>query len=165
MLRSSAAMLFIVMLLLLVLHPVPLLAQEGVVTGRVSLETRDGETIFGDWVRVFLTTAPVDIPVLNLSPDAAPIERQANINTAHMAFFRNFQQELNKPGYAVDNKLSRPDGTFAFHGIPPGRYFVVITFPTMIAGAKCAWQAPVEVVAGKDVHVELNTANMALPAF
>jgi hypothetical protein len=150
---------------MLCLQPVCLKAQAGVVTGRVSLENRNGETIYGDWVRVFLTTSAVDIPAVDLASDDVPIERQANLNTAHMAFFRNVQEKLNQPGYAVDNKLSRPDGTFAFHGIAPGRYYVVVTFPTIIAGAKCAWQAPVDVAAGKDVHVELNTANMVLPAF
>jgi hypothetical protein len=157
------------MIAVLVLLPladvIPTFAGEGVITGRVSLTNRNGEVIFGDWVRVFLTSAPVDIPTVDLAAIDVPVERRARINTVHMAFFQNVQQKLPEPGYAIDNKLSRPDGTFAFHGIPAGHYYIVITFPTMIDGFKCAWQAPADVVAGNEVHVELNNGNMILPAF
>ncbi|HSO18849.1 MAG TPA: carboxypeptidase-like regulatory domain-containing protein, partial [Desulfosarcina sp.] len=68
-------------------------------------------------------------------------------------------------GYIVDHKLTRPNGTFAFHGIPPGRYWIAVTFPTMIAGYKCAWQVAVEVNEGENIHVELNGGNLAIPAY
>ena len=75
------------------------------------------------------------------------------------------ERKQDEPGYMVDNKLTRPDGTFAFYQIPAGHYYVLITFPTMIAGFKCAWQTPVEVVEGQSVHVELDNGNLAIPAF
>jgi hypothetical protein len=82
-----------------------------------------------------------------------------------MDFFVNFRQKLNVPGYAVDDKLTRPDGTFAFNRIPPGRYYIVITFPTMIAGYKCAWQTAVDVAEGQSVSVALNNDNLVIPAY
>ena len=82
-----------------------------------------------------------------------------------MEFFLNIQGKMNAPGYAVQDKLSRPDGTFAFTGLEDGRYYVVITFPTMIAGSKGAWQIAVDVVGGQNVHVELDNSNIALPAY
>jgi hypothetical protein len=50
-----------------------------------------------------------------------------------------------------------------FNDVSPGRYYLVVTFPTMIAGQKAAWQVPVDVVADMTVPVELNAANAALP--
>ena len=79
-----------------------------------------------------------------------------------MDFFIGFQSQLNEDGYLVDDKLTRPDGSVAFSRVPPGRYFLVVTFPTVIAGQKAAWQMPVDAVAERTVHIELNAANMAL---
>ena len=140
-------------------------AQEGTITGQISLADKNGAVAYGDWVRVFLTTAPVDIPTVDLASTEVPWERQSRINTGHMEFFVNFRQKQDQPGYAVEDKLTRPDGTFTFNRISPGRYYVVITFPTMIAGFKCAWQEPVDVVGGQSVHVELNNDNLAIPAY
>jgi hypothetical protein len=140
-------------------------AQEGTLTGRISLADKNGTVTYGDWVRVFLTTAPTDIPTVDLASTDVPWERKSRINTGHMEFFVNFRQKQDQPGYAVEDKLTRPDGTFTFNRISAGRYYVVVTFPTMIAGFKCAWQVPVDVVGGQSVHVELNNENMAIPAY
>ena len=137
----------------------------GSVTGRVSLTNREGAIINGDWVRVFLTAEPIKIPEVDLEAVEIPLERQSRINSGHMEFFVNFRRKQDEPGFVVDNKLTRPDGTFAFHQVPAGRYYVVITFPTMIAGFKCAWQVAVEVGGGQDVQVELNNGNLAVPAY
>ena len=37
-------------------------AQEGTITGRVSLTDKKGEVVYGDWVRVFLTTSRSTYP-------------------------------------------------------------------------------------------------------
>ena len=140
-------------------------AQEGTITGQISLADKNGAVAYGDWVRVFLTTAPVDIPTVDLASTDVPWERQSRINTGHMEFFVNFREKQDQPGYDVEDKLTRPDGTFTFNRISAGRYYVVITFPTMIAGFKCAWQEPVDVVGGQSVHVELNNDNLAIPAY
>ena len=135
------------------------------IEGRISLANPSGEIYYGDWVRVFLTTKPIDVPAVDLTSISIPIERRARINSGHMDFYVNFQQAQEAPGYIVDNKLTRPDGTFAFHHIKPARYYVLVTFPTMIAGFKCAWQVAVDVVEGQPTEVELNNRNLALPAY
>jgi len=139
--------------------------QGGSVTGRVSFAREDGKITYGDWVRVFLTTQPIDVPAVDLASIDIPLERQSRINSAHMEFYINFRQMQDKPGYVVSDKLTRPEGTFAFYRIPAGQYYIVITFPTMIAGSKCAWQAAVVVEEGQTVRVELNNDNLAIPAF
>ncbi len=62
----------------------------------------------------------------------------------------------------MDDELTRPAGSVAFNRVSPGRYYIVVTFPTMLEGQKAAWQVPVEAVSDRMVHVELNAANMAL---
>ena len=133
--------------------------------GRISLASPSGEIYYGDWVRVFLTTKPIDVPAVDLTSIDIPIERRSRINSGHMDFYVNFQQAQEAAGYIVDNKLTRPDGTFAFHHIMPGRYYVLVTFPTMIAGFKCAWQVAVDVAEGNPLEVELSNRNLALPAY
>lgn len=140
-------------------------AQAGTITGRVSLTTPKGEVVYGDWVRVYLTSEPAEVPAVDLNSAMKPWERRDRLNSVHMDFFVNFRDKQNDAGYAVDDKLCRPDGTFTFSGLPAGRYYVVVTFPSMIAGFKCAWQAEVDLVEGKSVHVELNAENLALPSY
>lgn len=133
--------------------------------GRVGLAGPNGKISYGDWVRVFLTAKPIDVPKVELASVDIPLERRTRINSGHMEFYVTFRQNQEMPGYIVDNKLTRPDGTFAFHHIKPGRYYVLITFPTMIGGFKCAWQVAVDVVGGQTEEVKLNNENLALPAF
>jgi len=135
------------------------------INGRVSLTAPGGKVFYGDWVRVFLTTKSIDVPEVDLASVEIPLERRSRINSGHMDFYVTFRQNQEKTGYIVDNKLTRPDGTFAFHAIKPGRYYVLITFPTMIGGFKCAWQVAVDVVEGQTEEVELRNENLALPAF
>ena len=140
----------------------PVRADHGRITARISLADQNGQVIYGDWVRVFLVTETVDVPVLDLAGAQVEVERAARINSAHMAFFIGFQSRLDQDGYLVDDKLTRPDGSVAFNRVPPGHYYLVVTFPTMIAGQKAAWQVPVDAVAERTVHIELDAANMAL---
>jgi hypothetical protein len=155
----------LVLLLTLLAGPSVSLAQDGTITGQVSLTNQEGEVVYGDWVRVFLTSEPIDVPEVDLASTHVPWERQSRINTGHMDFFVNFRHKLSAPGYAVEDKLTRPDGTFTFNRIPPGRYYIVITFPTMIAGYKCAWQTAVDVAGGQSVSVALNNDNLVIPAY
>ena len=59
--------------------------------------------------------------------------------------------------------LTTEDGTFKFTGVPPGRYWVVVTFPSVIRGYKVAWQEPVVVAAGQTARVKLTDANLLFP--
>ncbi len=140
----------------------PACAASGKITACVSLTDTDGKVVYGDWVRVFLVTAAIEIPSLDLTGAEAGVARTARINSAHTAFFIRFREMLDRDGYLSDDKLTRPDGTVAFNQVIPGRYYLVVTFPTMIAGQKAAWQVPVDAMAGQTAHVDLNAANMAL---
>ena len=140
----------------------PACAASGRITGCVSLTDTDGQVVYGDWVRVFLVTQAIEVPGLDLVGAETGVERTARINSAHTAFFIRFREMLDREGYLIDDKLTRPDGTVAFNQVAPGRYYLVVTFPTVIAGQKAAWQVPVDVAAGRPALVDLNAANMAL---
>ncbi len=140
----------------------PASAASGKIAGCVSLTDTDGQVVYGDWVRVFLVTEKFEIPRLDLTGAETGVARTARINSAHTAFFIRFREMLDRDGYLIDDKLTRPDGTVAFSRLIPGRYYLVVTFPTMIAGQKAAWQVPVDVADGRTAHVDLNAANMAL---
>ena len=140
----------------------PAYADSGQITCRVSLQDSRGQVVYADWIRVFLVTAAVEMPRLELTGADTAVARTSRINDAHMTFFIRFREMMDRDGYLMDDKLTRPDGTAAFNRVPPGRCYLVVTFPTMIAGRKAAWQVPVDVKADQTIHVELNTANMAL---
>jgi hypothetical protein len=163
MFRQALMVTFSIMVGLLAVLPESALAAGGRIKGRVSLVNAGGQVVYGDWVRVYLVTAAVDIPQVDLESAAANVERASRINSAHTAFFIAFREMMNREGYHLDDKLTRPDGSVAFNDVSPGRYYLVVTFPTMIAGQKAAWQVPVDVVADMTVPVELNAANAALP--
>lgn len=141
------------------------LAAGGHITGTVLVRT-DGATVaYGDWIRVLLVSEKVDVP----DPGGlSGLHRQERIDRMihlHLDFFKNIQSRLNDPGYLIADTLTTPDGGFKFYGIAPGRYYLVVTFPSMIKGYKVAWQMAVQVVEGQTRHIELNNANMAVPTY
>ena len=69
------------------------------------------------------------------------------------------------PDYVIRSTLTTPDGTFQFSAIPPGMYFILVTFPAMIQAYKVAWQIPVTVKDHETAHVELNQNNLLVPTY
>lgn len=139
-------------------------AHAGHVTGAVRLSVPDGQTVCGDWIRVLLTTAALPVPELPPLDALAELERYDRIVSAHMDFYVSYQQHLSQADYLAASVLTTETGDFKFIDVAPGRYFVVVTFPSTIGGYKVAWQVPVTVPATGDPDpVMLNWANMLLP--
>ncbi|WP_319406204.1 carboxypeptidase-like regulatory domain-containing protein [uncultured Desulfosarcina sp.] len=131
--------------------------------GSLYLTDETGQRIYGEYVSIFLTSEKIPVPRY---PGIDKLERHRRldrINQMHLDFYKYFAQYRNKPGYLVANAESSDDGTFAFLNVPPGDYYVVVTFPAMIGGYKVAWQQPVTVAAGRIRHVTLDSHNLALP--
>jgi hypothetical protein len=149
--------------LVAVLTVAPAEAQGGAVAGRAWLVGADGTEIPGEYLRVYLVTAPLEIPQVDLAAGLAPLERQSRLNSGHKTLFLRFREKMAAPGYLVDNTLSGQGGDFGFPAVAPGRYWLVVVFPAMIRGEKVAWQVPVEVAVGRTAAVALNAANLALP--
>jgi len=140
-------------------------ADEAFISGRLSVRDRQGQVVYGDWVRVYLVREAIALPTIPAPDPGNRMARREWINDVHMAFFIGFREKMEKVDYLVDFKLTRADGTFAFDGVPPGSYQVLVTHPTIINLQKCAWQVPVTVAAGEHRVVELNADNQALPGF
>jgi len=139
-------------------------ALAGHIRGTIRLDTPDGQTCSGDWIRVLLTTAAVAVPEVPPLDGLAPLERYDRVVSAHMDFYVNYQRHLSTAGYLVASVLTTENGAFKFVDIAPGRYFIVVTFPSTIGGYKVAWQLPVSVPAtGDPAPVSLEWDNMLLP--
>lgn len=73
-----------------------------------------------------------------------------------------FIEEMKIPNYIKQTTKTDLNGKFVFKDVSPGKYFVVVTFPTTIAMHKVFWQVPV-VMDKKNIEIELSNDNLALP--
>jgi hypothetical protein len=118
---------------------------------------------YGESVSVFLTTRQIPVPRY---PELDALERHRRldrINQMHLDFYKQFAAHRSEPGFLVAHTESSGTGNFAFLNIPPGDYYVVVTFPAMIDGYKVAWQQAVTVTAGRPRYIALGDHNLALP--
>ena len=135
----------------------------GWLLGDVSIKYDTGQRSYGQYISVFLTRQAVPV---HDDPALASMERHRRldrINQMHMDFFKAFSRHRSQPGYLVAHAESSDTGNFAFLGVPAGDYYVVVTFPAMIAGYKVAWQQPVIVKPDRPSYVSLNDDNLVLP--
>jgi hypothetical protein len=140
-------------------------AEGGMIEGVVKITAEDGQTAYGDWVRVLLVREKVGVPETNHISTLAKYEKIDHIVTAHMAFYKKIIGKMGDPAYIVASTLTRPDGTFKFSEISSGTYYLVVTFPSMIKGYKVAWQIPATVAEGGSTRVELTESNYLLPTY
>jgi hypothetical protein len=141
------------------------LADTGIINGRIRFETENTTAASAEWTRVYLVHSPVPVPEADIEHgliNHAPTDR---INTAHQKFYANVRQHLLIQGFLAGSTLVDADGSFQFTGIDPGRYFVLVAFPSHIHGYKVAWQTPVDVTIERAATVELNRNNLVLPTF
>ncbi len=140
-------------------------ALAGTIDGTVSIQPEKDGKLPGDWVRLLLVTDFIDVPKVEDVSQLQPFERVDRINSAHSKFYVAYQKKLQSPDYLVASTLSTENGHFKFVDVAPGRYYIVVTLPTMIAGYKVCWQVPVVMPDSQaTVHVDLDNDNLALPA-
>jgi hypothetical protein len=140
-------------------------AAEGHIEWRISLMLKEDDVRYGDWIRVFLVREAVAVSSPGDLSDLGKHEKIERLISAHVDFFKKVMDKMNDPHYIVAETLTTPDGTFKFYGLAPGRYYVVVTLPSMIYGYKVAWQVPAPVTAGKTLKIELNNSNLAVPTY
>ena len=144
----------------------PLYAGGGTVEGQISLAQPDGTIAHGDWIRVMLVTEAFDVEPIRRRVDAQIREvgggRQGvRSNRLHLEFFKAVMSRISdNHRYVAASTLTTEDGSFKFADVAPGRYWVLVTFPSIINGYKVAWQAPAEVVANGKVSVMLSGENL-----
>ena len=139
-------------------------AETGAVWGTVGLEMPNGNYVAGENIRLMLVRTAIEIEMPPPLADQPKVRRAELLADCHMRFFVQVRRHLGRDGYLIDDTMSTPRGTFEFVGVPPGRYWVVVTFPALINGFKAAWQTPVDVPAGGRIHLPLDHRNLFLPS-
>ena len=139
-------------------------AGEGVVQGSVGLVIGARQFVPGSHVRLYLVTEPVAVTEEIDMDHIEKFKKVAYLNERHVDFFLRVREKITQPGYVKADTLSTDNGSFRFDGVPPGRYYILVTFPTIIHGHKVAWQVPIELADGERVSVDLRNFNMALPS-
>jgi hypothetical protein len=154
---------FIGVLVLLAALSIYRTASAATLFGTIGLSDEDGHFIPGAMVRLYLVT---ELLPFEFTEDKSlnRYERIVRINKAHMDFFKKFQEKEAQAGYLKTVAESSIAGTFTFPNIPCGRYFVLVTFPSMVAGHKVAWQVPIEIPADDYYWIQLTSENLLLPA-
>ena len=118
---------------------------------------KGGDIKSGSKVDVYLTTKEVDVPAVENESKRALLD-------AIYAFTKRVIYEMQTADYVKQKTKSNLSGKFSFKDVSPGKYFIVVTFPTTIAMHKVFWQLPV-MVKNKNIEVELSNDNMALPPY
>ncbi len=131
--------------------------------GDLSLTDDAGKRTYGQYISVFLTSRAIPAPRHESLKPLEQHQRLQRINRMHMKFFKTFSRHRARPGYLIAHTESSDTGNFAFFNIPPGDYFIVVTFPAAIDGYKVAWQQPVTVRPGRVRYISLNHENLAVP--
>jgi hypothetical protein len=141
----------------------PSAVQASTLFGTVGLTGEDGRFVPGEMLRIYLVTEPIQV---EFSDDRTlnRYDRIVRANNAHIDFFIKYREHASRTGYLQSVAESSIAGTFTFRDLPPGRYWVLVTFPSMIAGQKVAWQLPVDIGADDHVWVHLTADNLLLPA-
>jgi hypothetical protein len=135
----------------------------GRIKGLVGLIGPGGRFYPGDQVSLLLVNRPSVVPSTDGLARMAGEARAQALNRAHMGFFIALRQALGDPGFRQADAVSSRRGTFEFAAVPPGRFWIVVSFPALIHGEKAAWQVPVQVRAGENTLVSLDNRNHLFP--
>ncbi|HSO20533.1 MAG TPA: carboxypeptidase-like regulatory domain-containing protein [Desulfosarcina sp.] len=134
------------------------------IMGTLSIRDDNGRLVYGEYVTVFLTTQHIPVPRSSGLEAMERHRRLDRINQLHLDYYKQFARHRSQKGYLAAQAETSETGNFAFLNVPPGRYFIVVTFPAMVGGYKVAWQHPVSVTADRRPYVALNEDNLVLPA-
>jgi hypothetical protein len=138
---------------------------QGNINGLARLSLKDGNIACADWVRVLLVCSEAEVPKCPDLNHMGKFERMEALRNLHMIFFVSVREKMSDPDYVIRSTLTTPDGTFQFSDIPPGSYYILVTFPAMIRDYKVAWQVPVTVKDNETVRIELDNENLVIPTY
>jgi len=149
----------------LILALCPMTHASGIIKGTISLTMSDGQTRYADWLRILLVRSQVDVPDLSTIEKPNSYQRMEAIRDLHMTFFIAARKKMADPAFVVQSALTTPEGLFQFPGVPPGAYFLLVTFPAMVKDHKVAWQVPVTIMDDQITRIDLNHENLLMPTY
>ena len=143
----------------------PMAHASGIIKGTIFLTMPDGQTRYADWLRILLVRSNVDVPDLSMIEKPNQYQRMEAIRDLHMTFFIAARKKMSDPAFVVQSVLTTPEGVFQFPGVPPGPYYLLVTFPAMVKNHKVAWQVPVTVIDEQITQIDLNNENLLMPTY
>jgi len=159
---QAARKIFYVLVIILATRSIALASD---VSGTIGVILKSGDIKYGAKVDVYLTTKEVSVPAIGSeSSYNNPHDYEKALLDSLYAAFKQVQWEIDTVDYVKQLTKADLSGKFSFKDVSPGKYFIVVTFPTTIAMHLVFWQLPV-MVENKDIEVELSNDNMALPAY
>ena len=162
--RMQAAMKYVSFVLIIASILIfPQIAFSGDIDGRIGVLLKNGDVKYGAKVDVFLTTKEILIASVGKETQYKNkyIYEKAILKSLFRAF-KQVQNEMASLDYTKQTTRTDFDGKFKFRNVSPGKYFIVVTFPTTIAMHKVFWQVPV-VIEKENIEIELSNDNMTLP--
>lgn len=133
------------------------------INGVIGVVIGSGDVKYGARVKVFLTTKEISvIPVIENRSNTP--EYEIILKSLGNAWGKVDSEMKNNANYIKSQTTTDLSGKFKFINVEPGKYCVVVTFPTTIARHKVFWQVPIE-VQKKDIDVELSNDNFTVPPY
>lgn len=143
----------------------PQIAFSGDINGRIGFILKSGDVKYGARVKVFLTTWKEHVePVRDESLFNSVFDYKRAFLDSLFSTYNNIIDKMENPNNIVQTTKSNFDGKFTFKNVSPGEYFIIVTFPTVIAMHKVLWQVPV-VMEKENIEVKLDNDNIALAPY
>jgi hypothetical protein len=157
---KTVCMTFWVLVITLVVSSI---SAAGEIKGTIGVVLKSGDIKYGAKVDVYLTTKEILFQsVANESSYNDKFEYRIALINSYGAACEKIQSAMNEPDYIKQQTRTNLSCKFSFTDVKPGKYFLVVTFPTRIVMHMVLWQLPV-IMKTKDIEVELSNDNMALP--
>ena len=137
----------------------------GIIDGTISMTMPDGQVRPGDWIRILLVRSRVPVPAFSETEKLDPYRHMETIRDLHITFFISVRRKMSDPAFLLQSTLATTEGVFQFPDVPPGTYYLIVTFPAMVRDRKVAWQVPVTVVDDQIITIELNDSNLLMPTY
>jgi hypothetical protein len=137
----------------------------GDINGRVGIVMRNGDVKYGAKIDVFLVTRAVSLsPAGRESDYKNKFDYQRALLKSLFHSYQQVEAAIETSDYVKQRVKTDFEGKFSFVNVVPGQYFVVVTFPTKIAGYQVFWQSPV-LMEKENIKIDLSNDNMPLTPY
>ena len=134
------------------------------INGVIAIIIGSGDVKYGAKVNVLLTTKEISVIPVTKDPSQEYDYKKAILLSLGDAWEKVDSEIKNNASYIVSKTTTNLSGKFNFANVKPGKYYVVVTWPSTIARHKVFWQVPVD-VKSKDIDVELSNDNFTVPPY
>ncbi|OIO34271.1 MAG: hypothetical protein AUJ70_01480 [Candidatus Omnitrophica bacterium CG1_02_40_15] len=128
---QAARKIFYVLVIILATRSIALASD---VRGTIGVILKSGDIKYGAKVDVYLTTKEVSVQAIGSeSSYSNAYGYEKALLDSFFTVFKQVQLEMNSADYVKQLTKTDLSGKFSFKDVSPGKYFIVVTFPTTIA--------------------------------